>query len=79
MIQFLNNSICSGAMFELLFYLSIGTFIMCFLAGVVTTFIYEDNAEKLFKWYNYLVSTLTWSVFVMIPLSIIVLIQKILR
>ena len=62
--------------FETLFITSTIIFVICFLVGITASIVYEDKVETLFKWYNTIVSVLTWSVFVMIPTGIVVLVQK---
>jgi hypothetical protein len=63
-------------MFEFLFFIFFVIFFLCFLIGTVVSLVYNDNVEKLFKWYDSLVSLLTASVYAMLPLGIIVIIQK---
>jgi hypothetical protein len=65
-------------MFETLFIISVMIFVVCFVLGIIVSMIYEDNVETAFKWYNNLISILTWSVFIMIPTGFITLWQKFL-
>jgi hypothetical protein len=66
-------------MIETLFFVSVIIFAVCFITGIIASMIYEDKVEALFKWYGALISTMTWSVFAIIPLGILTLFLKLFR